>query len=286
MEARFFERLEILDTTTVLPLVLFLYREPAVSVERRRSALEMIESWLVRRMLMGLTAKNYNQQIPLIVGRVAEDPSRADEIVFEELSTGIGEISRWPEDDELRRRLAERGMYGYVAQARLAMVLAAVEESLYTSKVERLSVPSKLSIEHILPQSWSENWPLPPELTGDEFAEAEAERDRHLHLIGNLTLTTLPLNFGPLQCGVVRQAKGAERGQQAAAQLPADRGIRRPFRRGCDRRTRRRPCGTDHCDLASAVQRRVEFSKPDEGRSCAGARSHSPVNRGAGNSRC
>lgn len=83
VEATFFERLEALDTATPLPLVLFLFREPAVSVERRRRALQMIESWLVRRMLMGLTAKNYNQQVPVIIGRLTEAPERADDIVLE-----------------------------------------------------------------------------------------------------------------------------------------------------------------------------------------------------------
>jgi hypothetical protein len=82
--------------------VLFLFREPAVSAERRRRALQMIESWLVRRMIMGWTAKSYNQQIPVIIGRVAEAPERADEIVLDELRTGVGLISRWPTDDEVR----------------------------------------------------------------------------------------------------------------------------------------------------------------------------------------
>ena len=160
VEATFFHRLDALDTSTVLPLVLFLFRETAVSQDRRRRALRMIESWLVRRMLMGLTAKNYNQQIPVIIGRVAADAERADEIILEELRTGIGEISRWPTDDELRQQLLERGMYGYIAQPRLAMVLGAVEESLYSSKVEALQVPAKLSIEHVMPQTWEEHWPL------------------------------------------------------------------------------------------------------------------------------
>ena len=69
----------------------------------------MIESWLVRRLLMGLTAKNYNQQLPVIVGRVAADPARADEIIYDELRTGIGEVSRWPDEDELRTHLGARG---------------------------------------------------------------------------------------------------------------------------------------------------------------------------------
>lgn len=194
VEATFFERLEALDTATPLPLVLFLFREPAVSVERRRRALRMIESWLVRRMILGLTAKNYNQQIPVIIARVAEAPQRADEIVLEELRTGIGQISRWPSDDEVRDFLLTRNVYGYHGQKRIVMLLRAVEMSLYSSKVEAVSVPKELSIEHVMPQTWADNWPLPEMLTPEERAEAEAARNAKLHLIGNLTLVTQPLN--------------------------------------------------------------------------------------------
>jgi hypothetical protein len=194
VEATFFDRLDALDTATPLPLVLFLFREPAVSVERRRRALRMLESWLVRRLILGLTAKNYNQQIPVVIGRVAEAPERADEIVLEELRTGVGQISRWPSDDEVRDFLLTRNVYGYYGPKRIVMLLRAVETSLYSSKVEAVSVPKGLSIEHVMPQTWAENWPLPKTLTPEERVEAEAARNAKLHLIGNLTLVTQPLN--------------------------------------------------------------------------------------------
>ena len=194
VEATFFERLEALDTATPLPLVLFLFREPAVSVDCRRRALRMIESWLVRRMILGLTPKNYNQQIPVIIGRVAEAPERADEIVFEELRTGVGQISKWPTDDEVRNFLLTRNVYGYHGQKRIVMLLRAVETSLYSSKVEAVSVPKELSVEHVMPQQWADNWPLPGDQPPEELAEAQAARNAKLHLMGNLTLVTLAHN--------------------------------------------------------------------------------------------
>ena len=75
-----------------------------------------------------MTAKNYNQQIPVIIGRIAEAPERADEILLEELRTGVGQISKWPTDDEVRDFLLTRNMYGYHAQRRIVMLLRAVEE--------------------------------------------------------------------------------------------------------------------------------------------------------------
>ena len=194
VEATFFDRLETLDTSTVIPLVLYLFRESAISPDRRRRALRMIESWLVRRMLMGLSAKNYSQQVPLMIGRIASDLEHADEILLDDLRTGIGQASRWPTDDEIRQQVLGRGLYGYINQARIVMVLAAIEQSLYSNKVEALHVPKNLSIEHLLPQNWTEHWPLPSNLSDEDREATEVERNWRLHLLGNLTLTTMPLN--------------------------------------------------------------------------------------------
>lgn len=45
-----------------------------------------------------------------------------------------------------------------------------------------------------MPQTWEEHWPLPSDPGFDEREAAEALRRSRIHLLGNLTLTTLPLN--------------------------------------------------------------------------------------------
>jgi hypothetical protein len=55
----------------------------------------------------------------------------------------LADVGRWTGRDHLAR------------EDRIAMVLGAVEKTLYSSKVEALTVPSKLSIEHVIPEpSW------------------------------------------------------------------------------------------------------------------------------------
>jgi hypothetical protein len=214
VEATFFERLDALDTSTVFPLVLFLFREPAISVERRRRALRMLESWLVRRMLLGLTAKNYNQQVPVLIERVGNEPENADDVILQELRAGEGEISRWPADDELRAVLTGRNMYGYIAQKRVTMVLRAIETSLYSSKVEAVAVPQKLSIEHVMPQSWGKHWRLPTTLEPAEREAAVEARSLRIHRLGNLTLTTLPLNSAMSNAAWPRKQKQLNKGSK------------------------------------------------------------------------
>jgi hypothetical protein len=130
----------------------------------------------------------------VIISRVADDAEFADEVILEELRTGVGQISRWPTDDELRSRLTEQPLYGWVRQDRVAMTLAAVEETLYTNKVEAIAVPKKLSIEHVLPQSWEDNWALPDGDDPEALEAAVTERNDRIHRIGNLTIVTQPLN--------------------------------------------------------------------------------------------
>jgi hypothetical protein len=196
-EGKFFARFGPLDAATVLPVVLLLFRSPEVSVERRRRALRILESWLARRVLMRLTAKNYNRQVPQLVAKIKADLPHADEALLAALRGGTGAVSWWPEDVEFTDFLRNRDIYGTVSKPRLAMALAAVEASLRSDKTEAALVEGDLSIEHLMPQAWDENWPLAPAEAGmseEELKQAVDARNAHLHRLGNLTIVASPLN--------------------------------------------------------------------------------------------
>lgn len=196
VEERFFRHLEALDTTTVLPVVLLLYSSAEVEPEVRRRALAAIESWLVRRMLAGLTTKNYNNVGAALLAQAGRDLTRADQLIVRELARTDSATQIWPRDAELAQLLVTRGLYGWVAQRRVAMVLAAIEleRRRASNKTENVfTLPDKLTIEHVMPQKWRENWAL-PETENVEPNEVEAARDAVVHRLGNLTLTSGPLN--------------------------------------------------------------------------------------------
>jgi uncharacterized protein DUF262/uncharacterized protein DUF1524 len=199
-EAEFFNRMAALDAGTMLPIVLLLFRSPQVSVERRRRALRILESWLARRVLMRLTAKNYNQFAPRLVARMKADLEHADDALLAGLSGGEGEISRWPEDGEFIEFLRTVSLYGTVSQPRLVMALAAAETSLYSNKTDLPEIATSLSLEHLMPQTWETYWPLVDshgdELDGNALEEASAERWKRIGRLGNLTIVTSRLNSG------------------------------------------------------------------------------------------
>lgn len=196
VEGRFFARLRSLDTTTMHPVALLLFRsveDGVISAARRNLALAALESWLVRRSILRLTSQSYNRILATILADARKDPANPDRAVITALRTNSARTSRWPGDDELRWRLERGPLYNYLGTPRLRMLLEACELDLRSSRrTEDIALPQGLSVEHVLPQSWGENWPLVLDPT-DEEGPAIA-RDDHLHRLGNLTLVTQPLN--------------------------------------------------------------------------------------------
>lgn len=57
-------------------------------------------------------------------------------------------------------------------------------------------MPAKLTIEHVMPQTWLTHWPLPDEAKVDPMTEQKAmvRRSVMLNTLGNLTLITGKFN--------------------------------------------------------------------------------------------
>ncbi|WP_433803396.1 DUF262 domain-containing protein [Actinomycetospora sp. CA-084318] len=191
-EQLFFSRMATMDTTTMLPIALLLFRTNELDPVRRTRALAALESWLVRRAVLRLTGKNYNRQLNALIKAIKADLAHADDAVIETLRSSKATTSVWPDDDQICDRLLNRTLYRYVGQPRVRMLLEACEIALrQNSMTEAGPVPSDLSIEHIMPQQSEEHWPLP---SGEDEESARADREERVDRLGNLTLVAHPLN--------------------------------------------------------------------------------------------
>jgi len=87
-------------------------------------------------------------------------------------------------------------LYGRIAQYKVRAVLEALETASQSTKSPVLALTGKLTIEHVLPQTWQAHWPLPVEVKGDPITEqkAIARREVMLNTLGNLTLITGSFN--------------------------------------------------------------------------------------------
>lgn len=191
-EGTFMYRWRTLDAGVTTPLLLIIHRRLAGDPERRVHALQLLESYLVRRMITRMTTKDYNRLFLDLIVRINSSVDPLPETVSDFLLESDSESRLWPSNDDIRRTLSHLPLYRMLTRGRLRMVLEALEDSMRGPKSESEFVPrSKLTIEHIMPQGWRSHWP-PPD--GEDPEEAAHERDRLLHTIGNLTLVTKALN--------------------------------------------------------------------------------------------
>lgn len=188
-EVALLRRMSIVDTQTVTPLLLWLLGN--TTGPGRRVALLALESYLVRRTLCRLTAKNYNRVFLELLRRLGSGETPVGDVVTNYLAGQRSDSGMWPTDDELKRSFATLPLYRLLKRERLQQLLEAMEvyaTSGMTEEVRR----GKLSVEHLLPQKWEENWPLPA--APEDAAAVTEQRAQLLHTIGNLTLVTGSLN--------------------------------------------------------------------------------------------
>ena len=190
--ARFLDRRNVMNVGQVTPLLLWLL-SAGVPPARLANCLRALESFLVRRVVCGYSARSYGDLFVRLIARLAGDSAdNADRILVSYLGEQAAQAALWPGDEELRERFMTAPLYQYLTRGRLRMVLAGIEEELRTNKAESREVPGNLHIEHVMPQAWHLNWPLPDDVAGD--GETVAKRDRAIHTIGNLTLVNSRLN--------------------------------------------------------------------------------------------
>jgi hypothetical protein len=197
--ASFFERLDAVDTATVYPVLLQAFHDLNAShsrVELKR-VLRDIESFLVRRMICGLTTKGYNKYFLDMIRACYDRGGFSHLKVRKFLLLGKGDSNRWPDNKELRQAMLERPIYRRLSQKKLRMLLLALDKQMEDGKTEPViyTDSDSFTIEHIMPQSWQKNWPLPVDAYPDEDKTSLSSwRDKLIHTIGNLTLLTNKLN--------------------------------------------------------------------------------------------
>lgn len=195
--SRFLARLEVIDTSTVYPLLLLCSQQLRPQQQDEFEAiLTVIESYLFRRMICGLTTKNYNRLFLDLIRHLEREKQITVQAVSTFLLSSEGESVRFPTDTELKAALLDYPLYQWWPQYRVRAVLKALERALAHAKSEAISLPNGLTIEHILPVTWQEHWPLPAEVQDDlqKKLEFSQRRDRLKHTLGNLTLVTSSLN--------------------------------------------------------------------------------------------
>ena len=207
-------RIAPFEVTTVHPLALLIARS-GLSAESQSMMFGYLASFIVRRAICGLTAKNYNN---IFLGLLRHLSST--ECTPANLQEGLialkGETTRWPSNDEFKNACLRGALYPRSLDAKaMRAVLTEIEFHLRGEARSEDGFGSdyaNLDIDHIMPLSWFKHWPLgdfgyidesevwPAELkqiSGHDLSEREqAILDRRdcIPRLGNLTLLNLSVN--------------------------------------------------------------------------------------------
>ena len=195
------KKLDVWEVATVYPVVFII---SVADVDRivKRTLYQLLYAYIVRRAVCNLTPKNLNKNFVRIVNAfltrgVSVESFRSS------FSEQTGPAVRFPDDVEFTRAFCNQPIYAQMPRTeRIVDMLWELESASRTKFQANESRPLRLSIEHVVPQSWERVWPLPDGRmlpltyvpTDEDMRSAVEKRRTLLHTFGNLTLVTSELN--------------------------------------------------------------------------------------------
>ena len=182
-----FARLRDWGAATAYPLIMHLLDlldRGIATPDDVADAMTYVESFLVRRMLCQVPTNNLNRVFNSAPATI-RDQVPAAVAVRSYLS---GRRRYWPADAEVRRSIRTKPFYWTGRGQQRTFVLRRLEES-YGAPEPVDFHAAKLTIEHVLPQTPTDEW---LKLLADEVTEEAGPEELHdllVHTLGNLTLT-------------------------------------------------------------------------------------------------
>ncbi|MGH9434380.1 MAG: DUF262 domain-containing protein [Terriglobia bacterium] len=206
--ARIVGVLRIWDLSTFHPLILAINAK-AADEDRKAELFTLLEAYIVRREICGLSTKNYNKVVTWFIKQVRDAGDSLGEF-HKHLGGLTGDASRMPGDLHVIEAFSRQRTYADIPTPRLRYILEQLEYG-SRSKFDEVAVSTaNLTIEHVMPQKWSTYWPLPDERLApcessfqaamsnhqlDDKTKALMDtRQRWIDTMGNLTLLTEALN--------------------------------------------------------------------------------------------
>ncbi|GAA7722626.1 hypothetical protein HpCOL13_14860 [Helicobacter pylori] len=165
-----------LEMDVIYPLLLELYSDYIDGVLSQQDFIPiiyLIESYICRRAVCGLGTNSLNKVFPSFTKKINKDQ------YLESIKVHFGyltEKQRFPNNDEFKKLFITIDFYNFQKKKYFF-------ERLEKFDTEEPVDTQKCTIEHIMPQTLTEEWKRD---LGENF---QAIHDKYLHTIGNLTLT-------------------------------------------------------------------------------------------------
>ena len=174
------EDIHALSVEVVFPFLLDVYEDYTQGrIEKTEviGILRLIESYVFRRAICGIPTNSLNKIFAALTGQIDKDNYlQSLRVIFSRI-TGV---QRFPSDNEFERELLIKDVYNLRTRNYLRNYLLPKLENHKRKETIRVE---DYTIEHVMPQTLSEEWQS--EL-GENWREVH---EKYRHTIGNLTLT-------------------------------------------------------------------------------------------------
>ncbi len=196
--------LDIYDVRTCYPLLLTFF-DAHVDETDWPEISEILESYILRRAVCGLTTKNYNR-IFLALTRNLRREGVTPTNLRKHLLAQTGESGEWPSNDTFKEAWRSKHVYQTLNNPKIVHIFKRLNAAHKGNKSEIIAISGSLTIEHIMPQNWIAHWPLPCGNTGLTYQELwetdpndprvtnTRKRNALVQTFGNLTVLTQALN--------------------------------------------------------------------------------------------
>jgi len=197
-------KLNVWEVNTAYPLVMRIEADTSTSETSKAALYRMIYAYIVRRAFCGLTTRSLGLAFLRVIKSIMERGVSTEAFV-NAFADQTSAAYRVPANDEFRRAIVERPIYGPLRSERLRLVLEDLELALRDKFDEDITLPGGLTVEHILPDTWATHWPLSDGRKAPSSLEADGDdvlrglidaRESAKHTLGNLTLVTGANNPG------------------------------------------------------------------------------------------
>ena len=110
-----------MNVGVVTPLLLWLLSSD-VPLATLANCIKALESFLVRRVVCGYSARSYGELFVALIARLAGSPvDNADRVVVSHLGEQTAQATLWPNDQDLRDRFVTAPLYQRLTLGRLRM---------------------------------------------------------------------------------------------------------------------------------------------------------------------
>ena len=199
------KKLRAWKVTTAYPIAMKIGLADMDEEEKYRLA-NLIYSYIVRRDICGLPTKSLNKVFQSVTTHLNNRGTNI-QALRESLKEKEGSL-RFPRDEDFRKNILIRDVYN-MNREKVLDILFELELTHRNQLTEEIVQSKTLTIERVLPESWTNKWPFPDgKCLNISSSEEEVLRRKNLiPTLGNLTLLTSRLNAAAGNRGFVEKRK-------------------------------------------------------------------------------